>query len=175
MLKCIAARRPLIKMALFVFGTLMPDALIAQRTDGTASTTTDLRTCPSALQVEGTPEPIAVRCAEDFVRRNGYTEAPVDLSSPLAFEAIESIEWTDSIPRLLAERHASLEGKAAGICAGDRGAPGYTVAFRRHTPTSAATGRAVTMSPQFTKLRMEHVDFILAAIAQRRLNCHPLS
>ena len=166
-----AVRSPLIKMTVLVFGTLTPHALIAQRASGPPPTR-DLRTCPSVLQGDGTPEQIAVRCAEDFVRRNGYTEMTADTSSPRAFEAIER---TDSIPRLLAERHASLEAKAVGICTDNRGAPGYTVAFRRHTATSAATGRAVTMSSRFTNLRMEHVDFILAAIARRQASCRPLN
>ena len=90
----------------------------------------------------------AVRCAEDFIRRNGYTSQPV--TGPLQTESFVSPS-----PE---QRRGSLEGAAAGYVTYSSG---HLVAFR-HASSTRAVGRAVTMSATFGDLKVEHQDFILS-------------
>jgi hypothetical protein len=130
--------------------------------------TTALRACRVALVEGEQPELRAARCAEDFIRRNGYTSAPPDTSLGVARE---SIEWEASDSARLQARHGSLLPDALGVCPGARGAPGYTVAFRYAGSTSDSIGRAVTMSPEFTELRVQHPDFRLTVLREAGSGC----
>jgi hypothetical protein len=103
----------------------------------------------------------AVKFAERFIALNGYTDQAPD-KSKLAYE---TIEWESNVDKMLKVRHDTLEQKAYGIVSGRRGgAAGWTVVFRyKHTPDRRMRriGRAVTMNPDGSDMRVEHVDFIL--------------
>ena len=62
---------------------------------------------PAARRDE-TPEEKAVRLAEEFVARNGYTDLPADRDN-LSYE---SIEWAPNVDEMLRRRHDSLERQA---------------------------------------------------------------
>jgi hypothetical protein len=91
----------------------------------------------------------AVRCAEDFIRRNGYTSEPA--TGPLQTESFNS--------PTLERRTGTLVKAAAGYAPYP---PGHLVPFR-YTSGTTKTGRAVTMSATFDRMRVEHQDFILSA------------
>ena len=112
-----------------------------------------------------TPEEKAVRLAEEFVARNGYTDLPPDRANLTG----ESIEWSSDVDMLLRLRRDSLERRAYGVRpVGKVGRPGWTVVFR-HKEHDAPdnTGRAVTMDSDFRNLRVQHQDFFLAAVEKK--------
>ncbi len=92
---------------------------------------------------------MARRCAEAFVRHNGYTDLPAtEDSTRWVLEVGERGTW----PGVLAARGGSLEREAATAQCSMRQC---VVLFRvRRTPLMCAY-RAVTMSQVFTKLRLE--------------------
>jgi len=106
----------------------------------------------------------AVTCAEEFIKVNGYTQAPALPPNKLT---TESIEW--SMPDDLANlRHNSLQPSAYGYLRGRRGkARGWTVIFCHTRGASEGgdrpTGRAVTMDQNGASMRVEHVDIFLDA------------
>lgn len=116
-----------------------------------------------------TGEEKAVRLAEEFIRRNGYTDAPADRENLTK----ESIEWESDTGRMLAARKNTLEAKAYGVSEGGRRSDkGWTVVFR-HTwskvdgKQNLKTGRAVTMDENFNKMMLEHVEFFLDKIKKK--------
>lgn len=121
-----------------------------------------------ALSSEKRPlsEAQAVRLAEHFIARNGYTDLPPDKSN-LAHESIE----LDTIDEELELRRDTLERKAYGISHGRKnGAPGWTVVFRqRHSSYFQLhkTGRAVTMNLDGSGMQVEHVDFFLKRVQKK--------
>ena len=125
------------------------------------------------MYADSTPEAKAVRLAEEFVARNGYTDLPPDRDN-LSYE---SIEWGENINELLKFRHDSLERRAYGIrYTGKMNGPGWTVAFRpalRYRCGNAVLagqaeiGRTVTMDENFENLRVEHKDFPLANVHKK--------
>lgn len=125
----------------------------------------DPRACAVPMTAP-TPEAQAVACAEEFIARNGYTDAEPDT----ARLATESIEW-GSVEETLKRRRGSLESRAAGIC-GDATGYDHTIVFRYRSSQTGA--RAVTMTRHFDGLRMQHVDFILANVTAPRHGCRPL-
>ena len=116
----------------------------------------------------GAPEAQAVRCAEWFIARQGYTLAPAIEDTTRV--VTEGIEWESSVRERLARRRGSLQPTAFGICPRSDG--GYDVAFRTATGVGA---RGVSMDSQFGSLRVEHQDFEPDAITQHRGQCHPLT
>ena len=107
------------------------------------------RGCRVSRAANESSECFAVRCAEDFVRRNGYT---LDAATgPVARESIHS--------PTLEQRRGMLERSAVGYRPYP---PGHLVVFKYSSSTGKA-GRAVTMSGEFGDLRVEHQDFFLAA------------
>ena len=121
-----------------------------------------------------TPEQKAVRLAEEFVARNGYTDLPPDRAS-LSYE---TIEWESDAEEMLRLRHDSLERKAYGIYYAGRGrGNGWTIVFRpssRHghgkmvlDGKTVEWGRAVTMDKDFEHLRVEHKDFPLGNVHKK--------
>jgi hypothetical protein len=92
---------------------------------------------------------MARRCAEAFVRQNGYTDLPAtEDSTRWVLEVGELGAW----PRVLASRVGSLEREATTVQCSMRQC---VVLFRvRRTPMVCAY-RAVTMTQVFTKLRLE--------------------
>ncbi len=105
----------------------------------------------------------AVKKAEDFIRRNGYTEAPLDTSQyPLTFEHIEA---TLDIRTLLNARKSSLHPKAFAVL---RDSIGWHIGFLStivdpQTLDAAARktdlpGRTVTIFDNGGEMRVEHAD-----------------
>ena len=117
--------------------------------------------------VTETPEEKAVRLAEEFVARNGYTDLPPDRGN-LSYE---SIEWESNVEEMLRRRHDSLERKAYGIVyTGKMGGPGWIVAFRHSRRLGNEldrVGRAVTMDENFENLRVEHKSFPLGNVDKK--------
>jgi hypothetical protein len=105
--------------------------------------------CPLARATKESPECFAVRCAEDFVRRNGYTGDAA--TGPIVPESVH--------PVTLEERQGMLDGAAVGYRPYP---PGHLVVFR-YSGSTGKTARAVTMSGDFDGLRVEHQDFRLSA------------
>jgi hypothetical protein len=125
--------------------------------------------CLPSSRLESSREGVAILCAEAFVARNGYTDAPpVSDTTQLAFE---SIEWKRSLTALLAHRRNTLESSAYGVCPLGAVGPGLAVVFRYRADTVRSTGRAVTMTAGFDSLRVQHRDFILANVADSGAAC----
>lgn len=116
---------------------------------------------------EETPEQKAVRLAEEFVARNGYTDVPADMEN-LSYE---SIERARDVEEMLRWRRDSLERRAYGVVYnGKMGGPGWIVAFRpgkRFGNDFDEWGRAVTMDRNFENLRVEHKSFPLGKVDKR--------
>jgi hypothetical protein len=86
-----------------------------------------------------------VRCAEDFIRRNGYTVEPA--SGPLR---------RDPFGLPLEQRHGLLY--AAAIV--HKWVPaGHFVGFR-FRDSSDNVGRAVTMTDRFEDVKLDHLNFV---------------
>ena len=92
---------------------------------------------------------MARRCAETFVRHNGYTDLPAaEDSTRWVLEVGEAGAW----PRVLASRLGSLEREATTVQCSMRQC---IVFFRlRRTPLLCAY-RLVTLTQVFTRLRLE--------------------
>jgi hypothetical protein len=114
-------------------------------------------------------ELVALLCAEAFVARNGYTDAPATGdTTQLAFESIEA---SQSAAQLLADRRNTLESRAYGLCPLGAAGPGLAVIFRYRADTLRPIGRAVTMTADLDSLRVQHRDFILANVADSGTAC----
>ena len=130
----------------------------------------DPRACMVPRSAGETAGTHAVRCAEEFVERNGYTgRAPTVDSATMAHEGIV---FEPTIAEELRSRRNSLEDHATGLCPGSpRDSSGFTVVFRfRKDPSSA---RAVTMDRLFGSLRVEHQGFILDVVTKQKYGCRP--
>lgn len=110
----------------------------------------------------------AVRLAEEFIERNGYTDAPADKDNL----SHETVEFYKNIDELLESRHDKLQPKAYGFLReGKSGKKGWTVIFRFNRAAYKnmsdedynSDGRAVTMNEKFENLRVEHKDIFLKA------------
>ncbi len=106
------------------------------------------RRCRLARGPNESPECFAVRCAEDFVRRNGYTVEAA--TGPIVGESVDS--------PTLEQRRGTLERAAVGYRPSP---PGHLVVFK-YSSSQGKTARAVTMSASFDNLRVQHQDFLLA-------------
>ena len=94
-------------------------------------------------------EAMARRCAEVFVRHNGYTDLPAtEDSTRWVLEAGEDGTW----PRVLASRVGSLEREATTVQCSMRQC---IVFFRVRRMPMLCAYRAVTMTQVFTKLNLE--------------------
>ncbi len=114
-----------------------------------------------AKQQEVVPEEVrhpiaaddAVTLAEQFVRENGYTDAPDnDIKARLD---PEGLEWTSDRSEQLKVRRNTLFAKAVGIRAT---AEGWGVAFEY--VSDRANCRILTMAVDGSRLRMQHQDGI---------------
>jgi hypothetical protein len=94
-------------------------------------------------------EAMAQRCAEQFVRENGYTGVPATHDSTRwVLEVGEGGAW----PRVLASREGTLEVEASTSQCSMRQC---VVLFRMRRQALACVYRAVTMSQVFTRLQLE--------------------
>lgn len=149
---------------------------------GEAPSGVETRILPTTIgevPAEASPEEKAVRIAEEFIARNGYTDVPADRNNI----SYETVEFADDIDELLEARANTLERKAYGILfrgSGTRmGKEGWTVVFRsknisddfyrsicltkgkKVTKENHPIGRAVTMDANFQDLLVEHKTFPL--------------
>ena len=92
-------------------------------------------------------EVMARRCAETFVRENGYTDQPAEDSTRWVREDTDEAAW----PRLLAIRSGSLEPRASTSQCSMREC---IVLFRLQRPLVTCAYRAVSMTQVFTKLHV---------------------
>jgi hypothetical protein len=92
-------------------------------------------------------ETMARRCAEAFVRENGYTEVPPEDSTRWAREAEDGGSW----PLVLAARYGTLEQRAATVQCSRREC---IALFRVRRPMLLCAYRAVSMSQVFTRIRL---------------------
>jgi hypothetical protein len=146
-------------------------ALLAAAPDLRAQATApDPRACRVAREAGEDDVAYAVRCAEEFVRRNGYTTEPADPDTTQ--HAAESIERRSPSERL-AMRAGSLESRAYAICEGE-GAHRFTVVFRIRRLDVHGVARRVTMSANFGEMRMQHLDIRLNSVTKRHHGCRPL-
>ncbi len=126
--------------------------------------------CSIAITPSLDPTAHAVACAEDFVRTNGYTDAPA--SSDSARLAYESIEWGSTTAEILSHRHNSLRPNADIVCfnaASDT--QRYLIVFLRSTDSTKA--RAVTMDSAYYHMRMQHRDVRLDYVSSHSPSCFP--
>lgn len=131
---------------------------------------TDARACGLPREAGMDDAAHAVRCAEDFVRRNGYTTEPGDTTRL----AGESIEFASSRKELLHDRSGSLKARAFGVCVGIPGDAMYFTVVFRHLDPRYTNARAVTMSRSFGEMRVQHRDFDASVVAARRFGCRPV-
>lgn len=90
---------------------------------------------------------MARRCAETFVRENGYTDVTPEDSTRWVREQTDGAGW----PRVLAARSGSLDAQAAAVQCSMRAC---TVLFRVRRPVLLCAFRAVTMTQVFTKIHL---------------------
>jgi hypothetical protein len=109
----------------------------------------DPQRCLLTRDLRENMEAMARRCAEAFVRQNGYTDLPAtEDSTRWVLEVGELGTW----PWVFSSRGGSLEREAATVQCSMREC---VVLFRvRRTPLICAY-RVVTMTQVFTKLRLE--------------------
>jgi len=93
----------------------------------------------------------AIRCAEDFIRRNGYTNVPP--SEPIALETLERSEPS----RLLDSRRGIVKPKAVHYRGGDV----HTVLFEY---SDGSSFKAVQMGQDFANLLVQHQDVIVKTL-----------
>ncbi|HET6579319.1 MAG TPA: hypothetical protein VFG66_13410 [Gemmatimonadales bacterium] len=92
-------------------------------------------------------ETMARRCAEAFVRANGYTELPAEDSTRWTREPEDGGPW----PRILAARSGTLDAAAATAQCSRREC---IVLFRVRRPMLLCAYRAVAMTQVFTRIRL---------------------
>ena len=107
----------------------------------------DRRRCLLARDLKENMEAMAQRCAEQFVRENGYTELPADDSTRWVREGGDGGEWA----RVLAARTGTLDARASTVQCSMREC---IVLFRIRRPMLVCAYRAVTMTQVFTKIHL---------------------
>jgi hypothetical protein len=144
--------------------------LVAALLGASSQVQNDPRACLVPRPAGETASTHAVKCAEEFIRRNGYTGlAPTVDSLTMAHEGIV---FEPTIAQELQGRRNSLEDHATGLCPGSpRDSSGFTIVFR--SPKVSGSARAVTMDRQFGGLRVEHQAFILDVVTKRKYGCRP--
>jgi hypothetical protein len=131
----------------------------------------DRRRCDVRSVASLPPESLAVRCAESFVVRNGYTDVPPPDTSEMVGE---SLEFRLSARDKLADRQGTLRRRAVVFCRGDRGRPGYTIGFAAPGDSVMELGRAVTMDTLFGSLVVQHQMFVVARALRDTTECRPV-
>ncbi len=117
----------------------------------------DPRRCLLARDLAEGMEVMARRCAEQFVRQNGYTDVPATSDSTRwVLEWGERGPW----PSVLEARVGSLERSASTVQCSVRLC---FVLFRVRRPTLSCAYRTVSMTQVFTRIQLEP-----GAVADRR-------
>ena len=136
---------------LLVLGSLACGAPGPSRTPTTVAPwlRADPRRCLLLRDLREGMEIMARRCAEEFVRENGYTVAPAaDDSSRQVLEWGEGGPWT----RVLEARAGSLDRSASSVQCSVRKC---FVLFRLRRPILSCAYRTVTMTQVFTRIQLE--------------------
>jgi hypothetical protein len=107
----------------------------------------DPQRCLIPRDLRESMEDMAKRCAETFVRENGYTELPAEDSTRWVRELEEGGPW----PRVLATRVGTLDREASTVQCSRREC---IVLFRVRRPMLLCAYRAVTMTQVFTRIRL---------------------
>ena len=108
----------------------------------------DPQRCLIPRDLRESMEDMAQRCAEAFVRENGYTELPAEDSTRYVRELEEGGPW----PRVLAARTGTLDRRASAVQCSRREC---IVHFRVRRPILLCAYRAVSMTQVFTRIRLE--------------------
>jgi hypothetical protein len=107
-------------------------------------------------------EAMARRCAERFVRENGYTELPPEDSTRWVREGEDGGEWA----RVLGSRAGTLDAEATTVqCSVSQ----CIVLFRVRKPMLLCAYRAVTMTQVFTKMQLAPGGIRDVRCAERRV------
>lgn len=156
---------------LSMWGTVLISACAARHAPVTAPMWSEARQCPLHATADADSTETAVKCAEEFIARNGYTLTPP--ASGNAQLAEETFETGEPWPRVLARRRGTLKPKAVGVCVGasDRPDMVYTVAFPYSDTRVTALVRIVTMNLTFGDMRMQHQDVRVRAMTDPERNC----
>ena len=137
--------------------------------------------CPPVAAEKELDAAGAVRVAECFIIKNGYTDLPpTEDKSELTPEAV----WPGTDEQGMRMRHDSLERTAFGYMKGSRYPDGWLVVFKSKYKAEYADfpgyegslktwGRAVTMDAHGRKLRVEHSDFKLSSPGLTKLSSEP--
>jgi hypothetical protein len=107
-------------------------------------------------------EAMAQRCAEQFIRDNGYAEAPTLDSTRWVREASDDDEWS----RVFAGRLGSLDPHASAVQCSRREC---VVMFRLRRPIVQCAYRAVTLTQVFTKIQLAPGGIRDARCTERRV------
>lgn len=106
---------------------------------------------------------MARRCAEEFVRQNGYTDVPATVDSTRwVLERNEGGRWPD----VLEARGGTLERNAATVQCSMREC---LVLFRLRSRIPVCAFRVVSMTQVFTRLRLEPGGVRDIRCGQRRI------
>jgi hypothetical protein len=92
-------------------------------------------------------EAMAQRCAEAFVRENGYTALPAEDSTRWVREKDDEDAW----PRVLGMRSGTLAPHASSVQCSMREC---VVMFQVHRPMLSCAYRSVRMTQVFTRIRL---------------------
>jgi hypothetical protein len=107
-------------------------------------------------------EIMARRCAELFVRQNGYTDEPAtEDSTRWVYEGGEDGPW----PRVLETRGRMLESEATSVQCSQRQC---LVFFRLRRPVLSCAYRMVSMTQVFTRVRLAPGAVLDRRCGQRR-------
>lgn len=129
------------------------------------------RACVAILIDPNDPEGTAVRCAEAFLKDNGYT----NISPNISRLASESIERATSQEQLLNWRRNSIKLPAIGVCHKGILVDDWTVVFESaRSGADPLSGPAVTMNADYSGLRKEHMDFDIQYISDHTSGCKDL-
>jgi hypothetical protein len=107
----------------------------------------DRQRCLLPRDLSENMEAMARRCAEAFVRENGYTDLPAEDSTRWVREQDDVVAW----PRVLAMRSGTLAPHASSVQCSMREC---VVLFQVHRPMLSCAFRVVRMTQVFTRLRM---------------------
>ena len=157
-------------LSVAAFACLAPFGPLAAQAQREQSADPALRRC--ALPIDTTQRELqALRCAEWYIARQGYTLKPPVTDSMAILP--ESYEVAPSVQLALEWRHGTLEPQAYGICVDDRNpevnTQVYTVAFRS---TDRQSVRAVTMDRTFGALVVQHLNLNPEILRSKTYGCH---
>ena len=132
-----------------------------------------LRRCPRALAALRPEAAAAVRCAEWFVARNGYTDLPPAPDTLALVRSFDDVMSGAAGPEVLGERRNALARRAVVLCGGAPEWAPFTVGFAHTGDSSMAYGRAVRMDSAFGGLRVLHALYSPAGALQDTAHCRP--